>query len=168
MREHADIRAVLPQRHPLLLVDRVLDLRPGSSIRTIKAVTGTEPCYADLPDGHGCYAYPHSLLIESFGQSAALLWLDNQELADDPERVLMFVGARNYRFEGSAHPGDVVRHEVQLDSVLVDTAIASGETWVGERRIATVTSLIAARRPLGSSCRNRGEVDQPSSWEGLS
>lgn len=150
MREHVDIKAVLPQRHPLLLVDRVLELDSGKHIRTVKAITGTEPCYAGLDDGaEGWrYDYPRSLMIESLGQSAALLWLDGH--APDPadERVLMFVGARDCRFEAAARPGDVLRHEVRLDSVFADTAFASGETWVGDRRIATVATLIATLRPV--------------------
>jgi 3-hydroxyacyl-[acyl-carrier-protein] dehydratase len=158
MSEHADIRMVLPQRYPLLLVDRVLELIPGESIRTVKAITGTDPCYAALPDGAGAreYAYPRSLIIESFGQSAALLWLDGRAPSPEDDLVLMFVGARNYRFEGAAHPGDVLRHEVRLDSVLADTAFASGETWAGDRRIATVGTLIATRRSVRPAVPHQG------------
>jgi 3-hydroxymyristoyl/3-hydroxydecanoyl-(acyl carrier protein) dehydratase len=153
-RDHVDVRAVLPQRHPLLLVDRVLELRSGKSIRTVKAVTGTEPCYSGVPEGpeHWRYDYPCSLMIESFGQSAALLWLDGREpTPDDDDQTLMFVGARDYSFHGSAHPGDVLRHEVRLESVVADTAFATGETWAGDRRIATVGTLIATRRPVRPS-----------------
>jgi 3-hydroxyacyl-[acyl-carrier-protein] dehydratase len=151
--EHADIRAVLPQRYPLLLVDRILDLIPGKSIRTVKAITATEPCYAGVADRaeNWCYEYPRSLLVESLGQSAALLWFSGQPVTPDDGRVLMFVGARGLCFEGAAHPGDVLRHEVRLDNVVADTAFASGETWVGDRRIATVATLIATRRPVHPS-----------------
>lgn len=153
MREHVEIKAILPQRHPLLLIDRVLDLVPGKSIRAVKAVTGTDPCYAGLPDGAESwrYAYPRSLMIESLGQAAALLWLDGRAPTPDDDQVLMLVGARDYHFEGHALPGDVLRHEVWLDSVVADTAFASGETWVGDRRIATVATLIATRRPVRPS-----------------
>lgn len=153
MREHVDIRAILPQRHPLLLVDRVLRMDPGKSISTAKAITGTEPCYAAIADGspEWCYDYPRSLMIESLGQTAALLWLDGRAPDTDDEQVLMFVGARNYHFEGSAYPGDVLRHEVRLESVVADTAFACGETWVGNRRIASVGTLIATRRPVRPS-----------------
>ncbi len=152
MREHVDIRSVLPQRYPLLLVDRVLELAPGRAISTIKAITGTEPCYAGLRDGApACsYAYPYSLLVESFGQSAALLWFSGQppEAEPDDDRVLMFVGATDFRFLAAAYPGDVLRHDVRLDCVIADTAFASGETWVGDRRVATVDTLVATRRPV--------------------
>jgi len=150
MREHCDIRALLPQRFPLLLVDRVLDLEPGRRISTVKAVTGTDGCYAHLPDGAEAwrYRYPYSLVVESFGQSAALLWLDGRLPSPDDDQVLMFVGATNFSFEGHAYPGDVLRHEVRMDSVIADTAFASGEIWVGERRLATVDTLVATRRPV--------------------
>lgn len=154
------IRATLPQRYPLLLVDRVLLQQPGH-IETIKAVTSTEPCYADVPDDadHADYRYPVSLLIESFGQSAALLWLSEHRTshaegvaaeADATEQTLLFVGARDYEVHGYAYPGDVVRHVVRLERVVADTAFASGESWVGDRKIATVGSLMAARRPTGA------------------
>ena len=144
----ARIRALLPQRHPLLLVDRVLT-RTGNRIETIKAITATEPCYAGLGDDATIddYAYPASLLIESFGQSAALLWLEGPPTAD---QMLVFAGARDYVVEGHAYPGDVVRHVVHLERVVADTAFATGESWAGDRRIATVGSLIAARRPAAT------------------
>ncbi len=145
---HHTVRALLPQRYPLLLVDRVLELVAGDRIRTVKAVSGTDPCYAHLSDGVDarCHDYPGSLVVESFGQSAALLWLDGADPAPD-DRVLMFVGARGVRFEAVARPGDVLRHEVRLEAVLADTAFATGETWVGDQRIASFGSLIATRRP---------------------
>lgn len=163
VREHVDIRAVLPQRYPLLLVDRVLRLQPGAAITTLKAVTGTEPCYAALPDGAESwrYGYPYSLMVESLGQTAALLWLDGRAPAADDGQVLMFVGAKDYHFEGYAYPGDVLRHEVQLESVIADTAFATGETWVGDRRIATVGTLIATRRPVRPS-----DAEPPASLAG--
>jgi 3-hydroxymyristoyl/3-hydroxydecanoyl-(acyl carrier protein) dehydratase len=163
-REHADVRAVLPQRHPLLLVDRVLDIDPGRSIRTTKAISGTEPCYAALPDGAEPwrYDYPCSLLIESLGQSAALLWLDGQRPAPDDGLVLMFAGARSFHFAAAARPGDVLRHEVRLDSVIADTAFASGRTWAGDRLVSTVDSLVATRRPVRAPGSALSEMD--SAW----
>lgn len=148
--EQAAVRAVLPQRHPLLLVDRVLALDPGRSVVTAKAVSATEPCYAGLPDtaSDRAHDYPVSLLVESLGQSAALLWFAGRGPDPADGRTLMFVGARDHRVEGVARPGDVVRHRVRLESVIADTAFATGESWVGDRRIASVGSLVATRRPV--------------------
>lgn len=156
----AKVQAALPQRHPLLLVDRVLSMQPGRSIETIKAVTASDPCYAQVPVGAQieAYAYPVSLLIESFGQSAALLWLGDEAAADGS--VLLFLGAREYRVEGRAYPGDVVRHVVHLEQVVADTAFATGESWVGDTRIAHIGSLMAARRPKDAVGTTSNEEDR--------
>ncbi|MDM4718673.1 beta-hydroxyacyl-ACP dehydratase [Micromonospora sp. WMMA1363] len=149
MLDHHQIRALLPQRYPLLLVDRVLSMTPGTRIEAVKAVTGTESCYRDLTDAAppGDYAYPASLVVESLGQTAALLWLAGADPPVGDDQVLMFVGARDVRFDGAAFPGDVLRHTVHLERVIADTAFATGETYVGDRRVAYVGTLMAARRP---------------------
>lgn len=173
VREHLDVRAVLPQRHPMLLLDRVLALDPGRAVHAVKAVSATDACYADVADGApaGHYDYPRSLVVESLGQAAALLWLDGAPAGDDG-RTLMFAGARDIRFSTPVRPGDVLHHLVRLDSVVADTAFASGETWVGGRLVATASSLIATRRVA----RRPGPVPDPAgtvrplhpSWEGTS
>lgn len=133
----------LPHAHPMILVDRVPALVPGLAVVAEKAVTGTEPCYRE-PDG--TRAYPVSLMLESLGQAAALPWL-RETGPVSPADVLMFVGLRGYRVTGAAYPGDVLRHVVELVSIKADTAFATGGTWVGGRRIASVDTLIAAVRP---------------------
>ncbi|MEU1969560.1 beta-hydroxyacyl-ACP dehydratase [Micromonospora sediminicola] len=150
MRDIVDIAAVLPQRHPMLLVDKVLDLQPGRFIRTAKCITATEPCYADLPEGAQAwrYHYPRPMIIESFGQSAALLWLSTNHPQPSDGRTLMFVGATDFCFSGHAGPGDTLHHVVHLDSVIADTAFVTGETWAGDRQIAVVRNLVATRRQV--------------------
>lgn len=145
--DYKAIRAVLPQRHPLMLVDRVLDLVPGRAIRTVKAVTGNEPCYAALPAEAKAsrYAYPCSLLIGSFGQTAMLLWLTGMRTEPGIGRRLLWVGARDWRFSGSVYPGDLLVHEVRLDYRTADAVVASGDTWVGDQRVAKVAALTTTR-----------------------
>jgi 3-hydroxyacyl-[acyl-carrier-protein] dehydratase len=172
--DHAQIRQLLPQRHPILLLDRVLSVEPGGSIRAIKAISACEPCYAGLPDGLGgaSYAYPVSLLIESFGQAAAVLWLlsgagrgaawhngagvagaaasvsgeaTTGEAAGGD--VLLFAAARDCVIESPAYPGDVLCHTARIGRVLDGAALVEGETLAGDRRIAVMGSLIAAIRP---------------------
>ena len=63
----------LPHRYPFLLVDRVLDIDKGKTIRALKNVTMNEPFF----EGH----FPHRpvmpgvLMLEALAQAAALLAL---------------------------------------------------------------------------------------------
>lgn len=148
MLDHHDLRVLLPHGHPFVLVDRVLEVEPGRSLVATKAITGTEPCFRDVPAGAPAahYRYPAPLLLESLGQAAALLWLlDAGPVGED--FLLMFGAARGYRVLGGVFPGDVVRHEVRLEAVKADTIFAAGVTFVGDRPVAVADSLIAVQRP---------------------
>lgn len=145
---HARIKRLLPVRHPMLLVDQVLTVEPGESLQAEKAVTGGELCYQGLGEDTptSAYAYPRSLMLESFGQTAALLW--RQSTGDRLDgKVLMLAAIRHCRFDGSAHPGDILRHTVRVERLAGDSAIFSGETWAGNHQLAAVGSLVAVCRP---------------------
>jgi 3-hydroxyacyl-[acyl-carrier-protein] dehydratase len=149
MLEHADIMRLLPHRHPVLQVDRVLELVPGERIVAIKAITGAEPCYAGLgpESSHHAYAYPMSLMIESMGQAGGVLWLHGARLAgEELDGTLIFGAARDLELTGAAYPGDVLRHVVEVDTIKGTNAFLRGETWVGDKRIATVGSILAVLR----------------------
>lgn len=144
---------LIPVRHPMVLVDRVVSLTPGEEIVTAKAVSGGDPCYAGMAEGLPAerYAFPRSLIIESFGQSSALLWLGSESDPEDAagiDWVPLAGRIRNCRFHGSAYPGDVIQHTVRLHEVKDGTtAFMSGETRVGDRTVFTVGALTAVRRP---------------------
>ncbi|MGN6372221.1 MAG: 3-hydroxyacyl-ACP dehydratase FabZ family protein [Solirubrobacteraceae bacterium] len=155
MLDMPDIRRLLPHGHPMLLVDRVVALERGRAITGTKAITFSEPCYRQLSMNLPLeqYAYPVSLLLESFGQTAALLWLHavGQNVSND--RVLMLVTVQDCRIDGRALPGDVLRHVVRLVQVAAGVAVFEGETYVESSRIVSVGSLIAVMR-------SRGDVDR--------
>ncbi|WP_433271707.1 3-hydroxyacyl-ACP dehydratase FabZ family protein [Actinosynnema sp. CS-041913] len=147
MLDHRQVRALLPHRHPMLQVDQVLEVQPGRRIVAVKAVSGSEPCYADLPDGlsRAGYAYPASLLLESLGQAGALLWLLSMDSTE--KRTPMLGSVRDFAIHGSAFPGDVLRHEVHLDHAAHDKALLRGETRVDGRLIASVGSMLGLAVP---------------------
>jgi 3-hydroxyacyl-[acyl-carrier-protein] dehydratase len=148
--DHLAIRNLLPQGHPMVLVDRVVALEPGVSIVGLKAITGSEPCYREVGTGARSerLAYPVSLMLESFGQTAAILWLlglSSSPVRDD--HVLMLVAVRDCAIEGRAFPGDVLRHVARLDQVIGDNVFVEGEILVDHRRVATIGSMMAVMRP---------------------
>ncbi|QEV19955.1 3-hydroxyacyl-ACP dehydratase FabZ family protein [Streptomyces alboniger] len=146
---YARLLALLPVRHPMVLVDRVLDFDRGRTIETAKAVTGSEPCYQDMAENLPAerYAYPRSMILESFGQSAALLWLGSRGPDSEEDRLPMVGRLRHCAFSGSAFPGDVIRHRVWVERLVDDNAFMAGESRVGDQVLLTVGSLIAVARP---------------------
>ncbi|MFI0370694.1 3-hydroxyacyl-ACP dehydratase FabZ family protein [Actinomadura sp. 1N219] len=142
------IKRIIPHRHPILLVDRVLSVEPGVRLTALKAVTAAEPCYADVPDDAD-HAYPSSLLIESWAQSAVLLAVWEQPNPDVLAGKVELAGAINdIRFERPVHPGEVLRHEVRMVRAVADTAILAGETTADGATVMSVGHFVVALRPI--------------------
>lgn len=150
MLNHAQIKAILPHRYPMLLVDAVRSLEPGIAITAIKAVTGNESCFAQLADTapRAAYSYPQTLIIESFCQAAGIMYNAAQDETVDLAGMLMLFGSiSKFRFYAAVFPGDTLEHRVRLERAISDAAIFSGEVWVGERKIADVDRVVVALRP---------------------
>jgi len=103
----------LPHRYPILLVDRVLELDPGKSIRTLKNVTINEPYFT----GH----FPHRpvmpgvLMLEAMAQTAALLSFVTGGKSPDDKSVYYFAGIDGARFKRPVEPGDQLILDVTID-----------------------------------------------------
>jgi 3-hydroxyacyl-[acyl-carrier-protein] dehydratase len=144
--EHADIKRILPHRHPILQIDRVVEFEQDRRIVATKAISGSEPCYANL-EADAEHAFPVSLLVESLGQAGGVLWLHSAALAGEKRTgTLIFGSARDVTVTGAAYPGDVLRHVVELESVKGDNAFMRGEVRIDDRPIVTVGSMLAVLR----------------------
>ncbi len=103
----------LPHRYPILLVDRVLEIEKGVSIKAIKNVTINEEFF----QGH----FPHRpvmpgvLMLEALAQAAALLSFATLEVTPDDQTVYYFAGIDGARFKRPVEPGDQLTLQVQLD-----------------------------------------------------
>ncbi|WP_340557481.1 3-hydroxyacyl-ACP dehydratase FabZ family protein [Streptomyces sp. GSL17-111] len=146
----AGIKAVLPHRYPMLLVDRVLELVPGERLTALKAVTCNEPWYEGLSEkaSEEDHDYPRVLLIESWCQAAGVLIASERPNPDVLSgQVMLFGGISDVRFTGRVRPGDVMRHEVRLARALTDTVIFEGECLVDGRVVAEIGRVVMAMRP---------------------
>ena len=102
----------LPHRYPILLVDRVLAIDKGKTIRALKNVTMNEPFF----QGH----FPHRpvmpgvLMLEALAQAAALLAFDALDTSPSDDTVYYFAGIDGARFKRPVEPGDQLILEVTL------------------------------------------------------
>jgi 3-hydroxyacyl-[acyl-carrier-protein] dehydratase len=146
---HSEIKSILPHRYPMLLVDRVVSLEPGNRITAVKNVTGNEPCFAGLVDGlePSAYAYPNSLVIESFCQAAGILYAAEQSEVRATGKVMLFGSIARFRFHADIFPGQTMEHHVRLEKALTDSAVFSGEVRVDGKAVADVERVVVAIRP---------------------
>ena len=136
----------LPHRYPFLMVDRVLAIEKGRSIRALKNVTINEPFFA----GH----FPHRpvmpgvLMLEAMAQAAALLSFATEGVTPDDKTVYYFAGIDAARFKRPVEPGDQMVMDVVLQRVRAGLYKFRGVTCVGEE-VACEADLMCTMRRIG-------------------
>ncbi|WP_211233978.1 3-hydroxyacyl-ACP dehydratase FabZ [Chitinilyticum litopenaei] len=110
-----DIRTImshLPHRYPFLLVDRVIDLEVGKSIRAIKNVSMNEPFF----QGHfpSYPVMPGVLILEALAQAAGVLTFKSIDPAPSENTILFYAGIDNARFKRQVVPGDQLVLEAEI------------------------------------------------------
>ncbi|MDT7928730.1 MULTISPECIES: 3-hydroxyacyl-ACP dehydratase FabZ [unclassified Tepidimonas] len=135
----------LPHRYPILLVDRVLEVQKGVSIRALKNVTINEPVFT----GHFPHrpVFPGVLMLEALAQTAALLAFETLGVTPDDKTVYYFAGIDGARFKRPVEPGDQLIMDVTLERMKAGIFKFKGTTRVGDE-IACEAELMCTMRTI--------------------
>jgi 3-hydroxyacyl-[acyl-carrier-protein] dehydratase len=112
-----EILKLIPQRYPMLMIDRVKECEPGKRIVAIKNVSANEPHF----QGHfpGRPIMPGVLILEAMAQAAGVLVFSAEGSGGKhDEHVYYYVGIDNARFKKPVVPGDELELEVKLERAL--------------------------------------------------
>lgn len=138
--QNFDIRKImehLPHRYPFLLVDRVLEVDPGKSIRAYKNVSMNEAFF----QGHfpGMPVMPGVLIMEALAQAGGIMTLCNYSAEERAGKIFLFSSMDNVRFRKPVVPGDRLElrctmgrqklrlYKMNTEAYVDDVKVAEGE-----------------------------------------
>lgn len=138
----------LPHRYPFLLIDRVVDCRPGEYIEAIKNVSVNEPFF----QGHfpGLPIMPGVLILEALAQATSILALTTQQeragRALNPEEIIyLLAGIDEARFRRQVVPGETLSLRVEFVREARGLWKFNGAARVGDEVAATAVIKCAGR-----------------------
>lgn len=134
-----EIKELIPQRFPFIMIDRVIELDPGKYAVAVKNVSGNDIFFlGHFPDKA---VMPGAAIIEAMAQTAIVLFASsslNLAKGRKPKRKapIYFFGSVKARFLHPVVPGDQIKIKVVNIKTLPTTAYVSGEAFVDDRKIA--------------------------------
>ena len=138
----------LPQRYPILMIDRVLSCEPGKRIVALKNVTINEPHFP----GHFPTrpVMPGVMILEAMAQAAAILALRTLGVKPDENSVYYYAGIDNARFKRPVEPGDQMQIEVAILGSKRGIWKFGCSARVGEALVAEA-DIMCTVRPVGEA-----------------
>ena len=135
MLNQEQIKKIIPQREPFLMIDEVENYVPGESCTAYKKVRKEEYYFK----GHfpGNPIMPGVLIVESLAQTGAVAILSMEE---NKGKNALFGGIDKLRFKKQVVPGDTLKLEVKIIK-------RKGPIGIGEA-IATVDGKVAVKGEL--------------------
>lgn len=126
MLDRSQIEEIIPHRPPFLLVDRVLELEPGTS--AVGELDVTEDAFW-VPGHFPDYAVmPGVLIVEAMAQVGAVAML---ALEENRGKIAFFGGIDKVRFKRQVRPGETLRMECAITKRRGPLGFGEGKAFVG-------------------------------------
>ena len=111
-----EVLQYLPQRYPILMIDKVKECEPGKRIVAIKNVSANEPQFL----GHfpGRPIMPGVMILEAMAQAAGVMVFSAMDRPQMEHSLYYYVGIDKARFKKPVVPGDVLELEVNFERSL--------------------------------------------------
>ena len=140
-----EIKKLLPQRFPFLMVDRITEYEPEKRIVGIKNVTGNETFFqGHFPEEA---IMPGALILEAMAQTSLVYFkLSQTNPKKNPAATPILFGGIKAKFMRPVVPGDVLNIEMTPVKVISTGGIMEGKASVEGTVVCKAELCFSARK----------------------
>ena len=138
-----EIKKIVPQRFPFLMIDRVLEIEENKRLVAIKNVSVGEQFFqGHFPDKK---VMPGVLIIEAMAQTSVFIYHSayEKELTKNPD---YFIGSLKANFLHPVLPGDQLKIIAEAVKLIPTGGFVAATAFVRDEEVANAELVFAAKR----------------------
>jgi 3-hydroxyacyl-[acyl-carrier-protein] dehydratase len=138
-----EVKKLIPQRFPFIMIDKIIDLEPGKHAVAVKNISGNDIFFL----GHfpNKAIMPGVGIIEAMAQTAIILFASGKEESKGDKKPLYFLGSVKARFHHPVVPGDQLKIKVNIVKSMPNLAYVSAEAFVDDKKISESELAFSAK-----------------------
>jgi 3-hydroxyacyl-[acyl-carrier-protein] dehydratase len=138
-----EIKKLIPQRFPFIMIDKVVHVEPGKEATAIKNISGNDIFFlGHFPEKA---IMPGAAIIEAMAQTSIVLFASGKSQESDGEKPLYFLGSVKARFHHPVVPGDQLKIKAVNVKSLPNGAYVSAEASVNDTRVAEAELVFSVK-----------------------
>jgi 3-hydroxyacyl-[acyl-carrier-protein] dehydratase len=138
-----EIKKLIPQRFPFIMIDRVLEIEPGKHVTAVKNISGNDMVFlGHFPERA---IMPGALILEAMAQAAIILFATVGKSEHGDKNPLYFFGSVKARFFHPVVPGDQLKIRVENVKSLPSGAYVSGEAFVDDVKVSAAELVFSVK-----------------------
>lgn len=136
------IKNLIPQRYPILLIDKIIDLEPGKRVVAIKNVSINEPFFeGHFPDEP---VMPGTSIIEAMAQVSTFLVYNPER---EGQKLNFYLGVvKDARFYKTVLPGDELKIISEAVRATEDNVYAKVKATVKDETVSEGEFMFVRRK----------------------
>jgi 3-hydroxyacyl-[acyl-carrier-protein] dehydratase len=138
-----EIKKLIPQRFPFIMIDKVIELVPGKEAVAIKNISGNDIFFlGHFPEKA---IMPGAAIIEAMAQASIVLFASARKRDEGEKIPIYYFGSVKARFHHPVVPGDQLRIKVVNVKTLPTGAYVSGEAFVGDKKVSEADLVFSVK-----------------------
>jgi len=137
-----EIKKLIPQRFPFIMIDKVIHVEPGKEAIAVKNISGNDIFFlGHFPEKA---IMPGAAIIEAMAQTSIILFATGNR-KENHKVPIYYLGSIKARFYHPVVPGDQLKIKMVNIKSMPNGAYISGEAFVEDKKVSEAELVFSVK-----------------------